>query len=303
MTRYILVRTFLVLPTLIGISLISFLLIHAAPGGPFEVALTRLQQNPVAGEQIPAELISSLKAQYGFEKPLLERYWGWLAKIGRLDLGESQLYRESVTRVIWPRFLRSALYAAWALPICYLFAFLWSVNHITLFSRRMKSLSSFLTALLFCLPPLILALSLKYIFGPGSFSTVVSGYVLSHLAMMALLFRGSLLNEHRAHYADVARAKGLSERQVIVKHTLKNAAIPIVTSLSYSVVAFFTGALFLEVVFKIDGLGMLSYKSALSRDHSLMMGIVLVVSTLFVLARWVSDLLYGLIDPRVRGEL
>jgi ABC-type dipeptide/oligopeptide/nickel transport system permease component len=116
---------------------------------------------------------------------------------------------------------------------------------------------------------------------------------------MVLLFRGSLMQQASAEYAKTARAKGLSEVQVIFRHTLRNAMIPIVTSLSYSVVAFFSGALFLEIVFEIDGLGMLSYKSALARDYNLTMGIVLVLSILFVLSRWVSDLAYGVIDPRM----
>jgi microcin C transport system permease protein len=301
MTRYLILRTLLIAPTILGVSLVTFVLIHAAPGGPFEVAVSRLQRDPLlsAQNQLSPKIIANLKNQYGFDKPIYERYCQWLLKILKLDLGESELYQAPVTEVVLPRLQRSAMYALWSLPLCYLLAFLWSLIHVVTQSAILRGISSFSSALQYCLPPLILALALKYVFVSSSFVLVIAGYVLSHLAMMVLLFRGSLMQQASAEYAKTARAKGLSEVQVIFRHTLRNAMIPIVTSLSYSVVAFFSGALFLEIVFEIDGLGMLSYKSALARDYNLTMGIVLVLSILFVLSRWVSDLAYGVIDPRM----
>ncbi|NQZ00323.1 MAG: ABC transporter permease [Bdellovibrionales bacterium] len=302
MTRYFLFRTALLIPTLLGISFVTFVLIHAAPGGPFEIALARLQRGAGIESQVnvsPA-VISRLRNFYQLDKPITERYWQWLSKVATLRLGQSELYQAPVLEVVWARFLRSSKYAIWALPLCYLLAFIWSCLHLLRLKDAGQIMSSTLLAVLYCLPPLVLALALKYTLGSTSFVVVVIGYVLSHLAMMVLLFRGALLAEQGSEYARVAKSKGLSSAQVLLKHTLRNALIPIITSLSYSVVAFFSGALFLEVIFQIDGLGMLSYKAALARDYNLMMGIVLLVSSLFVIARWVSDILYGFADPRIR---
>ncbi|MEO0334921.1 MAG: ABC transporter permease [Pseudomonadota bacterium] len=302
MNRYLLIRTALILPTLLGVSLVTFALIHAAPGGPLERAVTRMLQDPMIADQaqLTPAILENLRSHYQFDKPLLDRYLSWLSRISQWNLGESDLYRRPVSEVMGPRLWRSAVYGFWALPTCYLLAFFWSLVHLSCRKEWVRGVSILTSALLYCLPPLVLALGLKYVLGSGTFFVVVLGYVLSHLAMMVLLFRGALLEESEKEYVKVAKAKGLSDSEVVRSHTLRNALIPIVTSLSYSVMAFFSGALFLEVVFQIDGLGMLSYKAALARDYNLMMGIIILVACLFVVARWISDLLFLVVDPRLR---
>lgn len=283
--------------TLLIVSGLSFYLIHWAPGGPYQQTLERLA---LSGEELSPAHLEMLSAQYGFDKPILYRYGTWLSKVLSLDFGESFLFKSPVVQVMAGRMATTAKYGLFALPICYLLAFVLS---LFLVSKSWKIVQIvFLTFLLglYVVPPVILALWFRYQMPILSDFGIVILYVLTHLTLMVLLFRGALLQEMGKPYNDVARSKGLSRLQVSVYHQLPNSLIPIVTSLSYSLLAFFAGSLFIESVFSIQGLGQLSFLAAQARDYNLMMGIVLLLSALFVVSRALSQILYWWVDPRLR---
>ena len=313
-----------------------------APGGPIEQRLQQIRfgggdttsANTSSGgrgatQGVSDEVMEALKKQYGFDKPLHERYFLWLKNIVTLNFGESFTYEEPVLDVITSKFPVSLQFGIISLFLSYLISIplgiLKAIRHGTFFDVS----SSIILFVLYSIPPFMLAILLIVFLSGGSFFEwfPVGGiqseiydelnwweqigdrihhftlplicYTIGSFTSLTVLMKNSLIEEIKKDYIRTARAKGVSEKVVYMKHSLRNALIPIVTGLGGFLSVFFAGSLLLETIFQLDGIGLLSYKSILSRDYNVIMGLVFIQSALFLLGNIISDFAYVLVDPRI----
>ncbi len=307
MLRYALRRIFGVLPTLFIIITLSFFVIRLAPGGPFDEE-----------QALPPEIKANLEAAYGLDKPLPEQYLRYLSGLVRGDFGPSFKFKDfSVTELI-----------AQGLPIslvlglsAVLLALLVGIPLGTLAALRQNSptdygimsvavlgiaLPSFVTGPLFAL---VFGLYLRWLpvagWETGQLRYLVLPVItlaLPVIAYIARLTRGSLLEVLRTNFVRTARAKGLPESQVILKHALRPALLPVVSYLGPATAFVITGSLVVETVFGLPGSGRYLVQGAINRDYTLVMGMIVVYGALTLTLNLVADLLYGWLDPRVRYD-
>jgi microcin C transport system permease protein len=327
----------MILPTLFGITLISFVIINLAPGSPVEQRLQQLRFSGVSGGTssgssdfgVSEEVIEALKKQYGFDKPLHVRYWIWLKNLARLDFGESFSYEEPAIDVIISKFPVSLQFGLVSFFLVYLVCIPLGVFKAVKDGTSFDTLSSVVLFVLYSIPPLMLGILLIVFFAGGSFldwfpmGELYSDhyddlsffgkvadrvhhfvlplicYMVGSFTVLTFLMKNSLLDEVRQDYVRTARAKGLDQKKVVFKHALRNALIPIATGFSSFLGVFFTGSLIVEQIFQLDGMGLLGYNSALSRDYNVIMGLIFIQSALALIGRLVSDFLYVAIDPRI----
>jgi peptide/nickel transport system permease protein len=317
MTLFIVRRLLIAVPTLIGISLILFSIVAMAPGDPFaELAL-----NP----NVPPELQQQLRKQLGIDDPVYVQYVRWATSLLRGNWGVSFVNRVPVLDLIWDRlpttlFVVGSAYLVAvliALPIGVISAikqYSWIDNVSTTFAFLGYSLPTFFTGLLF-----ILIFSIRLDWLPTVYSTNLqasglewAGMMLKQAAMpiavlalfqaaeLTRFVRSSVLDVVHLDYVRTARAKGLTERSVIVRHAVRNALIPVVTIMALQLPAIFTGALVTEQIFRVPGIGSLLIRSLNSHDTPVIMGIVFTYSILVVLFTLLADIMYGLLDPRIK---
>jgi microcin C transport system permease protein len=330
------------IPTLLGVTIVVFAIINLAPGSPVEQKLQQLRfggggSNSAAVEggssrgssTVSDEVMAALNKQYGFDKPLHERYLKWLGNIARLDFGESFTYEEPVIDVIFSKFPVSLQFGIASLILSYLISIPLGVAKAIKHGGVFDSVSSFILFVAYSIPPFMLAILLIVFLAGGSFLDLfpIGGiysdsyddlstwgkiqdrlihfvlplvcYTVGSFTSLTLLMKNSLLEEIKKDYVRTARAKGLPERIVYLRHALRNALIPVVTGLGGFLMVFFAGSLLLETIFQLDGIGLLSYKSVLSRDYNVIMGLVFLQSVLFLVGNVLSDLAYVLVDPRI----
>jgi microcin C transport system permease protein len=331
----------ILIPTLFGVTLIVFAIINMAPGGPIEQKLQQMRfgggdghgssgANRSGGNQgVSDEIMLALKKQYGFDKPMHERYFLWLKNLSSLNFGESFTYEEPVMDVIVSKFPVSLQFGIISLILSYLISIplgiVKAVKHGSFFDVS----SSFVLFVFYSIPAFMLAILLIVFFSGGSFFEwfPVGGinsevydelgwfdqildrihhfflplvcYTIGSFTSLTILMKNSLIEEIKKDYIRTARAKGLDEKVVYMKHALRNALIPIVTGLGGFLTVFFAGSLLLETIFQLDGIGLLSYKSILSRDYNVIMGLVFIQSLLFLVGNILSDFAYVLVDPRI----
>jgi len=322
MLGYIVRRLLLSIPLLVGISLISFLMIHMAPGGP--ISLTT-DLNPRA----TAEARTRLEKYYGLDKPLHVQYGRWLARMATLDFGESfspdgrpvaEKIRERIPITLTINILSMGLIFLVAIPIGIYSA----VRQGSLFDR----VSTVFVFTGFSIPTFWLALLLMILFGVklgwlpisgiGSLeyqSLTVMGKIADrarHLLLPVLLagftglagmsryMRSNMLEVIRQDYIASARAKGLPERRVIYIHAMRNAILPVITILGLSVPELLGGSVIFETIFAIPGMGQLFYQGVMARDYPLIMGILTIGAFLTLLGNLLADVGYALADPRIR---
>lgn len=341
MLKYFLRRLAILIPTLLGVTIVVFVIINMAPGGPIEQRLQQIRfgggdttaANASSGrgatQGVSDEVMEALKKQYGFDKPLHERYFLWLKNIATLNFGESFTYEEPVLDVITSKFPVSLQFGIISLFLSYIISIplgiLKAIRHGTFFDVS----SSIILFVLYSIPSFMLAILLIVFFSGGSFFEwfPVGGihsemfdelswweqigdrihhftlplicYTIGSFTSLTVLMKNSLIEEIKKDYIRTARAKGVSEKVVYMKHALRNALIPIVTGLGGFLSVFFAGSLLLETIFQLDGIGLLSYKSILSRDYNVIMGLVFIQSALFLLGNIISDFAYVLVDPRI----
>jgi peptide/nickel transport system permease protein len=322
MLRFVARRLLLTIPLLVGISLISFLMIHMAPGGP--ISLTT-DLNPRA----TAEARTRLEKYYGLDKPLHVQYGRWLARMATLDFGESfspdgrpvaEKIRERIPITLTINILSMGLIFLVAIPIGIYSA----VRQGSLFDR----VSTVFVFTGFSIPTFWLALLLMILFGVklgwlpisgiGSLeyqSLTVMGKIADrarHLLLPVLLagftglagmsryMRSNMLEVIRQDYIASARAKGLTERRVIYLHAMRNAILPVITILGLSVPELLGGSVIFETIFAIPGMGQLFYQGVMARDYPLIMGILTIGAFLTLLGNLLADVGYALADPRIR---
>ncbi len=321
MLQYLVKRLILMIPLIFGITLITFSVIHLAPGGPVEVE-TEMSL------KASAQARENLKRLYGLDRPLHVQYLDWLQRFIRLDFGKSFVdgkkvldkIKERIPVTLTINLLSLLLIMLIAIPIGVLSA----TKQHSLFDR----LTTVFVFIGFSTPTFWLALILMIIFGvslgllpiSGIQSIDVSGMGpfervldwIKHLILpvtlsafggiagMSRYSRSSMLEVIRQDYIRTARAKGLRESDVIIKHALRNALLPIVTILGLSVPGLIGGSVIFETIFAIPGMGQLFYSSAMARDYPTIMGILVIGAILTLIGNLIADITYSIVDPRIR---
>lgn len=322
MATYLVKRILLLIPLMIGITLITFSVIHLAPGEPVEM---QVAMNP----KVSKESRERLRKFYGLDKPLHEQYFTWVGKLARLDLGRSfssdnrpvvDKIKERLPVTLSLNIIALLLEFGLAIPIGILAA-----------THRDTWLDKGLTVFVFvgfAVPTFWLALLLMYFLGVklnwlpisglhtlGSESYGILRYLwdmAKHLIMPIMVasfgslaglsryMRSSMLNVIQQDYITTARAKGLSERVVIYKHALRNALLPLITLLGFSIPGLIGGSVIFESIYSIPGMGQLFYQSVMSRDYPVVMGILVIGAFLTLIGNLIADVCYALADPRIR---
>lgn len=331
---YILRRILLSIPTFLGITLITFLIINAAPGGPIEQKLQKIRMGGAGGSggrgtQISQEILDSMAKQYGFDKPVHERYFIWLKNISRLDFGESFAYQEPVIDVITQRFPVSLSFGIASLILTYIVCIPLGVTKAIKAGTTFDHVSGIILYGLYSIPPLVLGIVLIVWFAGGShfdffpignltsddydnmtqwgkfwdrtyhFILPLTCYMLGNFTEITMLVRNSMLDVIKSDYVRTARSKGLADRMVYYKHALRNAMIPVATGLGGFLRVFLAGSLIIEKIFNLDGIGLLSYSSILARDYNVIMGITFISAMLLLVGNIISDVIYVMVDPRI----
>jgi peptide/nickel transport system permease protein len=315
--QFILRRILIAVPTLLGISIIIFAIISLSPGDPF----SELAQNP----DIPLEVRQNLRKQLGIDDPLPVQYVRWLKSMLKGDWGFSIANRVNVTQLIKQRLpttlfvLGSAQLIALliALPVGVISAvkqYSWLDQIATTLSFLGFSLPTFFTGLVF-----ILVFSINFGWFPMIYSSNIEArglewvglsiknaimpimvLALAEGAQLTRYVRSSMLDVIQLDYVRTARAKGLTERAVTIRHALRNALIPVVTILALQLPTVFTGAVVTEQIFRVPGIGSLLITSLNRKDLPVIMSIVFTYSMLVVLFTLIADVLYSVLDPRIK---
>jgi microcin C transport system permease protein len=338
MRDYFFRRLLLIPPTLLGITLIVFLITRVVPGGPVERAMMEMQQvNAASGRgggsagqnmAISERQLEQLKAYYGFDKPALVSYGLWLGKIATGDLGRSYRYNEPVWDVIRSRFPVSLFYGLITLVIIYSISIplgiLKAINHRQLIDNA----TSVLIFMGYAVPGYVLGALLLLFFAArlewfpmGGFTSYgfddltlggkmrdlawhamlpLACYLIGGFAVTTMLMKNHLMDNLAADYVRTAIAKGVSFRQAVLGHALRNSLIPIATTFGQNITLLVTGSFLIETIFDINGFGLLGLTSIFDRDYPVVMGIIFIASLLLLVGNILSDALVAMIDPRVR---
>lgn len=304
MIKYLIRRIIAAIPVLLGVSLIIFLMIHLIPGDPVQHIL---------GEFASPERVAELRNQLGLNDPLPIQYLKFLSKAIRGDLGRSLISNVPVVDEIARAFPVTIQLAIYSIIVSSLFGLLAGIIAAVRHNTFWDQLAMIGALFGISTPSFWLALILMMIFAYNLGWFPISGYSgLSSLvlptAVLAALSAGSIARITRSSMLEVlgqdyirtARAKGLDEETVVLKHSLKNAMIPVVTLVGLQFGSLLAGAIITETVFALPGLGRLAVQAITTRDFPMIQGVTLFVATLFVLTNLIVDLMYGLIDPRIR---
>jgi microcin C transport system permease protein len=283
-----------------------------------------------AGADIPEDALEEMRRFYGFDKPIHVRYASWLWNILHLDLGRSYLYQEPVWDVIRSRFPVSVFLGLTGFLLSYLVCIPLGVFKAIRHGSRFDLLSSVIVFMGYAIPGWALGTALLVLFGGGSFLELfplggfrptnwsalnigqkitaqvhymalpVLCYMISSFATLTILTKNSLMENLGQDYVRTAFAKGLGERRVVFVHTLRNSMIPIATGLGHFIGLILAGSFLIEKVFNIDGMGYLGYTSILQRDYPVALGILVISSLLMLVGNILSDVIYVVVDPRIR---
>jgi peptide/nickel transport system permease protein len=299
MKNYIIKRVLQIIPLLIGISLITFFVMHLAPGDP-----TSLFTDP----NIKPEELARIRANWGLDKPVIVQYFIWLKNAARLDLGYSYISGKPVIEEIAERLPATLL----LMSISYFFILLISIpvgvisavrknsafdNIFTVISFTFMAVPTFWLALVFMM---FFSLYLAWLPPFGNIVLPVAVMVISGLAGITRYQRAGMIEVLGQDYIKVARAKGMPENIVIYKHALRNALLPIITLLGMSLPDLFGGAFIIETIFAWPGMGRLGVSAVFSRNYPEIMAITLITAILIVCGNLLADIGYAFVDPRIR---
>jgi len=346
MFAYISKRLLLMIPTLFGVMLITFLVTQFVPGGPIEQLVSQLEGQSAQGEAstgarglyrgargLDQEHIEEITALYGFDKPVHERFFSMMKNYMVFDLGDSYFYNRSVMELIVDKLPVSISLGMWTFFITYLTCIPLGIAKAVRDGSVFDVATSTLILIGYAIPGFVLGIALIVLFGGGSFWDVfpitgiisenwselswwnrildylwhmvlpIIAMVIGSFAVMTMLTKNSFIEEIRKQYVLTARAKGVSQNNVLYRHVFRNAIIPLVTGFPAAFIgAFFTGSLLIETIFSLDGLGLLSYESVLKRDYPVVLGTLYLFTLLGLFAKLMADISYVLIDPRIHFE-
>jgi peptide/nickel transport system permease protein len=333
MKAYLIKRLLQIIPTLLGITLITFVIIHLAPGNP---AMLKLQmgkgQAELGNKAFSEQIIKQTKELYGLDKPLPLQYILWVKRIFTLDFGFSYKDHRNVWDKISERLPITIQLNIISIFLVYLIAIpcgIYSSTHEGSFTDKILTVGFFF---LYSLPSFWVAVLLIMLFGGGDFWDIFPVYGISSigsetmrllpwlldrmwhlvlpiacltyggLAYLSRLTRAAMLEVIREDYVRTARAKGLSERVVIFKHAFRNALLPLITLLAFLLPSMFGGSVIIESIFSVPGMGQLGFESVLSRDYPVIMAITAISAFLTLIGLLISDILYAALDPRIKLE-
>ena len=367
MLAYIVRRLLLIIPTLLGIMVVNFAVIQAAPGGPVQKIISELSGRGVgatarltggggAGETgtgmaqssfgagsgsdryrgaqgLDPAFIKELERIYGFDKPAHERFFKMMKDYLRFDFGTSYFRDRSVVGLVAEKLPVSISLGIWTTLLTYLISIPLGIRKAVQDGSRFDVWTSAVIVVGYAIPAFLFALLLIVLFAGGSYWQVfplrglvsenfanlslaskildyawhmtlpILAMLVGSFATLTMLTKNSFLEEINKQYVQTARAKGLPEHRVLYGHVFRNAMLVVVAGFPAAFVGMlFTGALLIEIIFSLDGLGLLGYEAALNRDYPLMFGTLYVFTLLGLVMKIVSDLTYVLIDPRIDFE-
>ncbi len=305
MLNFMLRRLLSAIPTLFILIARAFMLIRAAPGGPFD-----------SENQLPAEVEANLRNAYHLDEPLYQQFGRYLANLARGDFGPSFQYRDfSVTELIRSGFPVSLRLGGLAMLLALMVGI--SAGAYAALKQNTTADYSVMTAMMvgisipnFVVAPLLIllfAVGLRWLpaggLGDGEVRHLllpVIALAMPQIAYIARLMRGSMIEVLRSPFIRTARAQGLTMPRIIVLHALKPALLPVISYLGPATAAVITGSVVIEQIFGIPGLGRFFVQGALNRDYTLVMGVVVFYGSLIIIFNFFVDLVYGWLDPRVR---
>lgn len=356
MSQYILRRLLLMVPTIFGILAISFAIVQFAPGGPVERVIAQLQghdQGATArfsnnqmeqlgtgsdtkyrgAQGLDPEFIAELEKQFGFDKPVYERFFLMVSNYLRFDFGESYYRDVSVISLIKEKLPVSISLGLWTTLLTYFISIPLGIAKARKDGARFDTWTSTIIIIGYAIPGFLFAVALIVLFAGGSYFDIFplrgltsenweslswSGKALDYLwhiflpvlalsiggfATTTLLTKNSFLDEIRKQYVMTARAKGLTESRVLYGHVFRNAMLIVVAGFPGAFIgAFFTGSLLIETIFSLDGLGLLSYESIINRDYPVVFASLYIFGLMGLFVTLISDLTYVWIDPRINFE-
>jgi len=361
MTAYILRRLALIIPTLLGILTLNFFIIQAAPGGPVEQMIARLQgldvaatarvsgpggdtaEKPQAAESsssayrgaqgLDPDLVSRIERMYGFDKPVWERYVDMLASYATFDLGESFFRSKGVLELIGEKIPVSLSLGLWSTLIIYVLSIPLGIMKAVRHGSRFDIWTSTVMVVGNAIPVFLFAILLVVLFAGGSYldwfplrgltspgwedftlwhkitdyfwhlALPVTAMVIGGFATLTMLTKNSFLDEIGKQYVITARAKGVTEHGILYRHVFRNAMLLVIAGFPAAFISmFFTGSLLIEVIFSLDGLGLLGFEATISRDYPVMFGSLYIFTIIGLVTKLLSDLTYVLVDPRIDFE-
>ena len=346
MFSYILKRLLLMIPTLFGVMVITFAVTQFVPGGPVEQLVSELEGKHGAGEAssgasglyrgatgLDEEYLEDIRALYGFDKPVHERFIIMMKNYLQFDFGDSYFHNETVVELVVSKLPVSISLGVWSFLIVYLTCIPLGIVKAIRDGSVFDVVSSTLILVGYSIPGFVLGITLLVFFGGGSFFDIfplrglvsdnwdslpwykqitdylwhmvlpITSSVIGSFAVMTMLTKNSFIEEIRKQYVLTARAKGLSENAVLYRHVFRNAVIPLITGFPAAFIgAFFTGSLLIETIFSLDGLGLLSYESVLKRDYPVVLGTLYLFTMLGLIAKLLADISYVMIDPRIHFD-
>jgi oligopeptide transport system permease protein len=304
MTGFVIRRVLWTVPVLWAIVTITFFLMHAVPGGPFD-----------RERELPPTVRANLERKYGLDEPLFQQYITYLKNLAQGDLGVSTRDQREVTTIIQDGFTVSAQLGVSAFVFATIFGFTMGLFAALNHNRTGDYVGVFVATAGSSMPNFILATFLVIIFSVQLGWTDVLGWEMFNpqkmilptvalgmlpAAYIARITRASMLEVLNQDYVRTARAKGLSEWVVVIRHTVRNALIPILTVLGPILAVLVTGSFIIETTFAINGVGRYFVTSITARDYGVIMGTTIFFATIVVIANLVVDVLYAVVDPRIR---
>lgn len=356
MFAYIVRRLFLIIPTLLGILTLNFFIIQAAPGGPVEQMIAKLEgleggssarvggganvevrsgsATSYRGAQgLDPDLIAKIEQMYGFDKPMWERFLIMLKNYAQLDFGNSFFRDKSVTDLIIEKMPVSISLGLWSTLLIYLISIPLGIRKAVKNGSTFDIWTSSVVIVGNAIPSFLFAILLILLFAGGSYfqwfplrgltspnfdelslfgkildyfwhlALPITALVIGGFATLTMLTKNSFLDEISKQYVTTARAKGLTETAVLYGHVFRNAMLIIIAGFPAAIVGiFFTGAFLIEIIFSLDGLGLLGFESILSRDYPVIFGTLFIFTLLSLLVSLISDITYTLVDPRIDFE-
>lgn len=305
MLAYAFKRILTIIPTLFAIITLTFFLMRIAPGGPFD------EERPLA-----PSVLENIRASYGLDKPLIEQYFTYIGNLLKGDLGPSFVYRDKqVQEVLAEGLPISMALGGTALLLAVIIGVL--LGSLAALNQNKRTDVAIVTFATFGIttPSYVVAPILTLIFAltfsllpatgwgtPAQMVLPVISLALPQIAIVTRLMRGSMLESLKSDHIRTARAYGLPTSQVVGKHAMRSALLPVLSYLGPAAAGLMTGSIVIEQIFNLPGIGRYFVTSALNRDYTMVMGTVIIVATLVLVFNLIVDLLYSVLDPRVRYD-
>lgn len=303
MIRFLFRRLWVAVPTLFLVITAAFFMMRAAPGNPFDT-----------DRKLPAQVERNIMAKYGMDRPLGEQYLTYLGNVLQGDLGPSLKYQDkSVLDLIKEGLPTSAVIGLSALTLACLIGVLLGVMAALRQNKLIDNLAMTVAVLGVCIPTFVTAPLLVLVFaaklgwlptaglnGVRSLILPVTVLALPQIAIISRLTRAGMIEVLRSNYVRTARARGLPEHRIVFGHALRAAVLPLVSYLGPACAGLLTGSLVIEKIFSLPGLGKSFIIGALQRDYTVVMGVVIVYAGLILLLNLLADIIYALLDPRVK---